>query len=78
MKTIKIDVELKPCPFCGKTEYLNLYHNEGEDLGDSYVHESYTINCNAAGNVDEIRGCGATSGYRKTMVEAVEQWNRRD
>ena len=59
--------KLKPCPFCGGEK---LIITNGEDL-DAYGN-NYTVCCDF--NQD---GCGASSGYRQNIEEAIEVWNRR-
>lgn len=53
--------ELKPCPFCGKTNIF-VCKEDGE----------YQVVCDFS-----QEGCGASSGFRESMKKAVEVWNRR-
>lgn len=59
-----MNIELKPCPFCGRTDI----HIEPNGIGD------YSVVCG-----HELTGCGAsTSDYRcESEEQAVERWNRR-
>lgn len=59
--------ELKPCPFCGGKK---LVITNCEDL-DTYGN-NYNICCDF-----NQGGCGASSGYRSSIKEAVELWNKR-
>ena len=56
--------ELKKCPFCGKTDTLEV----GSDRRTGY----WNVVCNY-----NLGGCGASSGYRKEEKDAIEAWNRR-
>ena len=86
-----MDEKLKPCPLCGKSgavwadaQDLEACENfEGEDcpsletkqvhLGDDAKGCPYVI------IVCDFNkgGCGASSGFRKSVQEAIEAWNRR-
>jgi Lar family restriction alleviation protein len=69
-------MNLKPCPFCGKTEIIVLNANEISELDrDS---ELWADDPAFAAVCDFNKGgCGATGGYRETVTEASETWNRR-
>ena len=69
-------MNLKPCPFCGKTEIIVLDANEISELDrDS---ELWADGPTFAAVCDFNKGgCGATGGYRETVTEASETWNRR-
>jgi len=57
------EIELKPCPFCGKTDALEL----------DYIYEGITqIICNSLKD-----GCGASSGGYESEEETREVWNTR-
>ena len=70
--------ELKPCPFCGGKDTVNL-----SDCSEcvSCVDEPYCDGCNWAKHLivcDVNRGgCGAASGLYDTTEKAIEAWNRR-
>ena len=70
-------VELKPCPYCGKSvaRIVNCYENNcREDTSDCAGEYCHTV----AVCCDFYKGgCGATGGYRKTEEEAIGAWNRR-
>lgn len=56
--------ELKPCPFCGKTESLYVYKEM------PFAWSSY-VGCTL---VDH--GCGACGPIGESREEAIELWNR--
>lgn len=64
-----IKKNLKPCPFCGKTETVAVYSAEEIDNSDS---EYYAVCCDY-----HKGGCGAVGGYRETQEQAVKIWNQR-
>ena len=80
-----MDIELKPCPFCGKS-VAEL--SDAQDLENCAHFEDETCPCQ---NYETARicglhivvcdvslgGCGATSGYYTTAKKAAENWNRR-
>ena len=53
--------ELKPCPFCGKMDYLTAQAINGGKW------EPF-VECNK---------CGSCSAPYNTQEEAIEAWNRR-
>ena len=59
--------KLKPCPFCGQTEYLCVW---AEGIKEN---RQYQVVCDASHD----GGCGASSGWKDTIMEAKEAWNRR-
>lgn len=63
---------LKPCPFCGRVDKLNV--REIKQILDEIVIKQYSVFCDASG---DKTGCGASCGYRRTRNEAVKAWNRR-
>jgi hypothetical protein len=68
--------EHKNCPHCGKVEALEIAsdHEMLLEMGiEPDSENAFAINCNI--NRD---GCGATGGFRKTIEEAWEAWDRRD
>lgn len=60
--------ELEPCPFCGKTEPVEVKHRETE----VFAFENYDVVCDSLNG-----GCGASSGYRRTEEDAIAAWNTR-
>ena len=75
--------DLKPCPFCGNTKTLEVLDEReeyitkwGEMFEDSplahYGNWSKAICCSV-----HKGGCGAIGGWRKTVEDAVEAWDRR-
>lgn len=72
----EIMTELKPCPFCGKTDSLEVSDCGSleecgmfEECGE-FAYKTVVCNVNK-------KGCGATSGYASTKEEAIEKWNTR-
>ena len=60
-------MELKACPFCGQTEYLCVL---AEGIGEI---RQYQVVCDASHD----GGCGASCGWKDTIKDAKEAWNRR-
>ena len=58
---------LRPCPFCGKTEFLKT-----EDVSDGILMPLVYINCSPP-----LGGCGATGPICRSIDQAMEAWNRR-
>ena len=56
-----MSIELKPCPFCGKSETV---HCDTKTF--------CTVTC-----VPSEGGCGGSTGLFCTESEAVEAWNSR-
>lgn len=66
-------IELKPCPFCGRTNTL-IIHEVIQQLDDTDIKQ-YTVICNTSG---DNAGCGANCGYRHfTKQDAIAAWNKR-
>jgi Lar family restriction alleviation protein len=55
--------KLRTCPFCGGIKSV---HEVREST------DNYEIVCDV-----HLGGCGAASGWRKTVDEAIDAWNRR-
>lgn len=53
---------LKPCPFCGKTDTVLVNRDDTQ----------YAVFCSVHKN-----GCGGASGYYYSEDEAIEKWNQR-
>ena len=53
---------LRPCPFCGDTEHLEVRHTEG-----TIIHPHYYVHCD---------NCGAQTGGTDNGKH-VAQWNER-
>lgn len=78
-------IELKNCPFCGKSVAEMTNAQELENCanfeGDECPCRSYEdiASCNLHIVVCSVNrgGCGAASGYYTTAREAAEKWNRR-
>ena len=74
MMTKKMNkIELKPCPFCGRSDTLSI-HEVIRRLDDTDIKQ-YTVICNTSG---DNAGCGANCGYRHfAKQDAIEAWNKR-
>lgn len=59
--------ELKGCPFCGRSEHLEIVK-----LEDSMHPKQYKVTCDITSG-----GCGGIGGYRFSKQEAIEAWNNR-
>lgn len=74
--------ELLPCPFCSLVRSLKVVSaqelaTEGDDDPDPWEHsDSYAVVCDAS-RPNGPGGCGAQGGFKLTVTEAVENWNRR-
>ena len=68
---------LRPCPFCGKAEFVTLSVYEGECSNCHWGSWGRTVFCNASGLDTQRRGCGASIGYCADEAEAVRRWNTR-
>jgi len=55
--------KLKPCPFCGSDEFLQVRHCEG-----TVIHPAYKVKCD---------NCGASTGY-SDRGDHVKEWNKRN
>ena len=69
-----MDLELKPCPFCGEKAKLDFAHENFVYTGDDGVPRMigffYTVKC-----INQVCGC-VIGTYRNTEM-AIEAWNRR-
>ena len=74
MMTKKMNkIELKPCPFCGRTDKL-IIHEVSQRLDDTDIKQ-YAVVCNTSG---DNTGCGANCGYEHfTKQDAIAAWNKR-
>ena len=68
-----MDDFLAPCPFCGNDNAQEITNEAG--LYDSNMNSPYY--CVVCSMSNDKPGCGASSGLRLTMAEAVKAWNRR-
>lgn len=67
------ETKLLPCPFCGKTETLCITREPyyWDNILKGY---QYQVVCDASGNNG---GCGSSCGFKDSMTEVKEAWNRR-
>ena len=54
--------ELKPCPFCGRKDRLNIDHYKSDGEWFSYV---------------ECEKCMANGPVGRQTIDAIDAWNRR-
>lgn len=68
--------ELKPCPFCGKSdtlEFTTCAELEECENFEACHGDFLAVVCNVRKG-----GCGAVSGYASSIKKAAEKWNRRE
>ena len=58
--------EIKPCPFCGKSDCVEFNWEDDE------AYPQVQVICDATKD-----GCGSSSGFRDNKEEALELWNTR-
>ena len=69
-------MDLKPCPFCGKTKYLIVDEIHQQLDWDDIAN--FRIICSAGWNGKSLdKGCGSACGYQRTKEEAIALWNTR-
>lgn len=68
-----MNIDLKPCPFCGKTENLCITR-EPNYWDNKLAGYQYQVVCDASCNNG---GCGSSCGFKDSITEAKEAWNRR-
>lgn len=76
---LSVGLERLPCPFCGKTEALEMI--AGRELMDYeqefWPHaESWAVICSAETPKGK-GGCGAMGGFALSEDLALEKWNMR-
>jgi hypothetical protein len=80
--------DLKPCPFCGKSDAMEIStmqecedckNFENQDLCPAFDPNERTDNCPFKAVICSIYkgGCGASSGFRVSIEDAVRAWNMR-
>ena len=68
-------MSLKPCPFCGKTDALIILKNQSGI--DDIVFNQYQICCSCETGDNAKDGCGSSSGWKMSLEEVIDAWNRR-
>lgn len=63
-------IELKPCPFCGKSPRLNIHEVDTKPF--MYFTDRYCVLCDY-----NEGGCGTEGPHRKDKDEAISLWNTR-
>ena len=69
---------IAPCPFCGSNNVIVLDQDQAasmfshSDVIDMKANEGHFVICSATDG-----GCGAMSGFGKTVGRAVSRWNKR-
>lgn len=53
---------IKSCPFCGKTDTVKIKKEGNQYIIICSIHKG---------------GCGSSSGYYNSEVEAIDKWNQR-
>ena len=59
-------LDIKPCPFCGKSNCVEFNWEDDE------AYPQVQVICDATKD-----GCGSSSGFRDNEEEALEVWNTR-
>ena len=59
---------MKHCPFCGKTDSVEIDNGEEEPVNPRF----FRVICNFRNG-----GCGASSGFYIGEVKALERWEMR-
>ena len=74
---------LLPCPFCGKTDSLVLWNGNTEEYelstpqgANIYEEDNCTDSLCIVCDVFKY-GCGASSGFSITKVNAIAKWQKR-
>ena len=72
-----VNVNLAPCPFCGKdiAKFSNCQEMELCKEFETCLYESHYF-CVVCSMADH--GCGCSSGFYPTGREAADAWNRRE
>lgn len=70
-------MNLLPCPFCGRTDFVHVADFEGDCSNCGFGKWGKTVVCDAGGVSYKERGCGANIGYRDSEEEAIVAWNQR-
>ncbi|MFE0233501.1 Lar family restriction alleviation protein [Brucella anthropi] len=66
--------ELKPCPFCQKSDNLKVDPFYEPSFNGYY---GFAVICDASGWDTKPRGCGAAGAWGETEEDAATRWNTR-
>lgn len=65
-RRVRMNTELKPCPFCG-----------GEEAGTKWHHGYWSVQCGYYHDATKSDHCFQDWGEFDTEQEAIDAWNRR-
>jgi len=73
----KVDYDVKPCPLCGRVEFLKVTSREDfEELYDRYGSACITLECDAC-DLEVYEHRVRERDYHKKVTALVNKWNTR-